>query len=242
MSSNLTGAVVVAAQAIHSESSTALHNIGALVHSNDGRAFRYCKAGGTALVAGKLQQSSAEDTTNFQDLTCAVSSVGATSVTTTSTPTLTVNQLAGGLLTVSSATTGAGFTYGIKSHAVAAAVVVTINLEDPIVVATTGTVKIDMAPNPYSAVIVNPTTLTSSPIGAAVYNITAAYYGWLQVGGVASLLADGANAVGVVVVASNGTAGAVEDAATPGAQGPAVGTCVTGAATTEYGLVRLGLI
>lgn len=242
MTSNLTGALVVAAQKIHSESSTALHNLGALIHTNDGRAYRYCKAGGTALVAGKLQQSSAEDTTNFQGLTCAVSSAGATTITTTSTPTLTVNQLADGLLTVTAATTGAGFTYKIDSHAVASAAVVTFNLGDPVVVATTGTVTVDCALNPYKAVVVNPTTLTSNPIGAAVYNITASYFGWLQVGGAASLLADGANGVGAAVVASNGTAGAVEDAASSGAQGPTIGSCITGIADTEYGLVRLLLI
>jgi len=236
MSTQLTGATVVNAQKLFSESSTALHNLGELVFSNDGRAYRYCKAGAIALAAGKLQQSSAEDTSNFQDLTCAVSSAGATSVTTTSTPTLTVNQLAGGLLTVTTATTGTGFLYKVKGHAAATAAAVTFELEDPIVVATTGTVKVDIAPNPYSAVIVNPTTASSSPIGVAVYNTTALYYGWLQVGGVASILNDGGSIVGTNVSASNGTAGAVEAAVTAQA---AIGVALTGAATTEYGLVKL---
>lgn len=236
MSSQLTGAINIVAQQLLSESSTALHDIGSLIHSNDGRSYRYCKAGGTALVAGKLQQSSAEDTTNFQNLTCAVSALGATSITTTSTVTLTVNQLAGGLLTVTAATTGAGFLYKIKSHAAATAAVVTFNLEDPVAVATTGTVTIDTAPNAYSAVIVNPTTASSAAIGVAVYNITAAYFGWLQVGGVASILNDGGSTVGTNVSASNGTAGAVEAAVT--AQG-AIGIALTGVATTEYGLVKL---
>jgi len=236
MSTQLTGAVVVAAQALMSESSTALHNLGELVFSNDGRAYRYAKAGVTALVAGKLQQSSAEDTTNFQNLTCAVSSAGATSITTTSTVTLTVNQLAGALLTVTAATTGAGFLYKVKSHAAATAAVVTFNLEDPVVVATTGTVTVDLAPNAYSAVIVNPTTATSAPIGVAVYNITGAYFGWLQVGGVASILNDAGSTVGTNVSASNATAGAVEAAVTAQA---AIGVALTGIATTEYGLVKL---
>lgn len=236
MSTQLTGAVVVNAQKLFSESSTALHNLGELVFSNDGRAYRYCKAGATALVAGKLQQSSAEDTTNFQNLTCAVSSAGATSITTTSTVTLTVDQLAGALLTVTAATTGAGFLYKVKGHAAATAAVVTFNLEDSVVVATTGTVTVDLAPNPYSAVIVNPASASSAPVGVAVYNITAAYYGWLQVGGVASILNDGGSTVGTNVSASNGTAGAVEAAVTAQA---AIGVALTGVATTEYGLVKL---
>ena len=236
MSTQLTGAVVVNAQKLFSESSTALHNLGELVFSNDGRAYRYCKAGATALVAGKLQQSSAEDTTNFQNLTCAVSSAGATSITTTSTVTLTVDQLAGALLTVTAATTGAGFLYKVKGHAAATAAVVTFNLEDSVVVATTGTVTVDLAPNPYSAVIVNPASASSAPVSVAVYTITAAYYGWLQVGGVASSLNDGGSTVGTNVSASNGTAGAVEAAVTAQA---AIGVALTGVATTEYGLVKL---
>lgn len=234
--SQLTGAVTIAAQPIHSESSTQLHNLGELVFSNDGRAFRYAKAGATALVAGKLQQASAEDTTNLQNLTCAVSSAGATSITTTSTPTVTANQVAGGLLTVTAATTGAGFTYKIKSHAAATAAAVTFNLVDPVVVATTGTVTVDVIPSPYSAVVVNPTTATSAPIGVAVYNITAAYFGWLQVGGVASILNDVGSTVGTNVSASNAVAGAVEAAVTAQA---AIGVAVTGVANTEYGFVKI---
>lgn len=234
--SQLTGAVTIAAQPIHSESSTQLHNLGELVFSNDGRAFRYAKAGATALVAGKLQQASAEVTTNLQNLTCAVSSAGATSITTTSTPTVTANQVAGGLLTVTAATTGAGFTYKIKSHAAATAAAVTFNLVDPVVVATTGTVTVDVIPSPYSAVVVNPTTATSAPIGVAVYNITAAYFGWLQVGGVASILNDVGSTVGTNVSASNAVAGAVEAAVTAQA---AIGVAVTGVANTEYGFVKI---
>lgn len=238
----ITGAIQAAAQSIFSESQTAQHVLGELAFTNDGRAFRYAKAGATALVTGKLQQSSAEDTSNFQNLTVTAPSLGAVSITTTTTVTLTVNQLQGGFLTVTAATTGAGQLLKIAGHAAATAAAVTINLDDSVFIACTGTTKIDMAPSPFSAVVVNPTTLTSAPIGVAVYNITAAYFGWLQVGGVASILADGANAVGASLVASNGVAGAVEDAAAPGAQ-PLVGVALTGAADTEYGLVKLqGLI
>lgn len=155
---------------------------------------------------------------------------------------MTANQLAGGFLIITSATTNAGQVMKIKSHAAATAAVVTFNLEDAVPYAPTGTVKIDCHPNPFSGVIVNPTTLSSAPKGVALYKVTAAYFGWLQVLGPAPVLADGANAVGACVVASNGVAGAVEDAAGPGAQGPQVGACLTGAADTEYGLVDLKLM
>lgn len=239
MATNLAGIPSLAAQDVFSESSTQQHDLGAYIETRDGRGFRYCKVGATALVPGKLYQAAAEDTSNMQDLTATAASAGATSMTTTSTVTLTANQLAGGLLTVVSATTGAGFTYRIKSHAAASAAVVTFNLEDPVITATTGTVKIDVKPNPYNAVIVNPTTASSAPVGAAVYPVTAAYFGWLQVKGPCSLLADGANGVGASLVASNGVAGAVEDA-TSSAQA-VVGIAITGCADTDYGLVNLNL-
>lgn len=237
MKSQLTGPVTVAAQGIYSESSSQLHNIGEIAYSNDGRAFRYVKAGGTALVAGKLQQSPAEDTTNFQNLTAAVNSVGDTSVTTTSTVTLTANQLAGGFLVIESATTGAGFTYKIKSHAAATAAVVTFNLSDPIVVATTGTVNIDVHPNPYSGVIVTPTTTTSAPVGFAVYNITAAYYGWICSHGPTAAHAQGTVTVGDgVIPAETSVAGTVVSQGND-THDAEVGYALTGIASTDYGLV-----
>lgn len=237
--SSVSGDVVVVGQPIMSSSATQLHKLGERVVDGSGRVFRYCKAGGTALVPGKLQQSSAEDT-GTQNLAVAAAAIGATTVTTTTTVTVTANEYAGGFVMVT-VTPGQGYQYRIKSHPAATAAAVTLTLEDPIQVALTTSSRIDLVRNPYSAVIVNPTTLTSTPIGVAVYPIAASEFGWLQVGGIANVLADGANAVGAAVVASNGVAGAVEDAAGPGAQGPQVGSCVTGAADTEYGAVLLTL-
>ena len=88
----------VVAQGLYIDSSERVHNLGELVHSNDGRMFRYCKVGGTALVAGSLYQASAEDTTNQHNLVAAVNSIGDTLVVTTDTVTLAVNLLAGGFL------------------------------------------------------------------------------------------------------------------------------------------------
>lgn len=237
--SALTGAVVVAAQGIYSESSTQLHNYGALVHTNDGRAFRYCKVGATALVPGQMYQAPAEDTTNFQNLTVTAPSAGATSITTTSTVTLTANQLAGGFLVIESATTNAGQVARIQGHAAASAAVVTINLDDPITYAPTGTVQIDMHPNPYNGVIVAPTTESSSPAGVALYKVTAAYFGWLQTHGVAPCLAQGTVSVGdSLELAGSTNAGSV---VTAGANSTAatVGYALTGIASTDYGLVFL---
>lgn len=241
MASQLTGAVAVAAQGIYSESSSQLHGIGELVHSNDGRKFRYAKVGASALAAGKLYQSRAEDTSNFQNLTAAVNSVGDTSVTTTSTVTLTANQLAGGFLVIESGTLGIGMTYKIKSHAAASGAVVTFNLEDPIAVATTGTVNIDVHPNPYDAVIIAPTTSSSVQAGFAVYPVTAAYFGWLCVHGPTAALAQGTIVVGdSVCPAETTTAGAIGPKA-DATLSQVVGTACTGIASGDYGIILAGI-
>lgn len=228
--------IQITPQDLFTSSSTAGTDIGALATTGDGRLFRYALAGGTSLVPGKLQQSSAQDTSNFQDLTVTAPAAGATSIVTTSTVTLTANQLAGGFLTISSASTNAGYTLKIKGNTAATAAVTTIYLEDAVIAAPTGTTKIDVIPNPYSGVIVNPATASSNPVGAAVYAVTNAQYGWLQTHGPASVLADGTVVVGTGLVASNATAGALE--ALTGVQAP-VATAITGIATTEYGFVFL---
>lgn len=236
MANCLTGPVSIAAQELHSSSADKLHKLGETVFSNDGRAFRFCKAGGTALVAGKLQQSSAEDT-GLQNLTAVAASIGDVSVAASTTVTVTANEYAEGFVLVT-VTPGVGRVYRVSGHSAYTAAAPTFNLDEQVKVALTTTSRLDLVRNPYSAVIVNPTTLTSSPIGVAIHPIAASEFGWLQVAGIASILADGANAVGANLVASNGVAGAVEDAATPGAQ-PLVGIAHTGAADTEYGAVKL---
>jgi hypothetical protein len=232
---------VVAAQGLYEESLTALHNLGELVHSNDGRAFRYCKAGDTALAAGKLQQSSAQDTGDH-NLAIAAAAAGAVQIVTTSTVTVTANQYAEGFVLIAD-DAGEGYMYRISSHAAATAAVVTLNLSDKIVVALTTATTIDLVKNPYDSVIINPTTVSSSVAGVAVKALTAAYFGWLQVAGPCSVLANGALTVGTDVVASDAVAGAVEITAdaTPEILS-VVGTAMIAVTDTEYGLVNLKLL
>lgn len=227
--------LVVAPQEIYTISSTQGTDLGARVTTGDGRYFRYVLAGGTTLVAGKLQQSPAEDTTNFQNLAIAAASTNAVAVTTTTTVTVTANQLAGGLLVVTQ-TPGQGFTYKIKSHAAATGAAVTFNLEDPIQVALTTASKIDTHPSIFNGVILNPTTASSTPVGAAVSNITNAQYGWIQTKGPCAVLAQGTIVVGEQVASSSTTAGCV--VATSGVLSN-VGFACTGIASADYGLIYL---
>ena len=239
MSSNLGNSFVVPG-GIESQSSVPLTQLGSIAVTNDGRKFRYVRAGGTGIAAGILCQSVTEDTTNWENLSVAAAAAGSRTVTTTSTVTLAANLLAGGYLTVTT-TPGIGYTYKIAGNSVAAAAVVNIYLEDPIVVALTTASKIDVIPDPDGAVVIfaNGTgTHTGNIRGVAVYPLTAYYYGWLQIGGVGTVLGDSNTiTVGSCVVGSKAIDGAV------GVQtevtDPIVGTAITGIASTEYGLVNL---
>lgn len=236
MATQLGPSLQITAHGLMQESTTQLHNLGALAQSADGRMFRYAKAGASALVPGTLVQGPAE-VTNHQNVAPAAAAIGDTQVTVTLGATAaTANQYAEGWL-VGTVTPGQGYAYKIKSHpAAASAATLTLTLEDPLEVALTTSSRLDLVANPYSAVIINPTTASSSPVGAAVNNIAAASYGWIQVQGPCCLLNDGGSTVGTNVSASNGTAGAVEAAVTAQA---ACGYAMTGIATTEYGAIFL---
>lgn len=238
--SHLSGAVQVAAQDLFVSSAIPNTKLGALATTGDGRYFRYAQVGAVAAVPGKLYQAQAE-ATNHQNLAPTANAVvGQTEVTVTLGATAaTANQYAGGQFIVTTST-GEGYSYEIASHpAAASSSTLKVTLVDPLLTTlASASSKIDLVANPYAATVVNPTTATSAPVGAAVYPIAAGEYGFLQVSGHSVLLADGTVVVGTNVAASNATAGAVE--AHTGVQA-LVGTAITGIATTQYGSIFLKL-
>ena len=219
------------------DESAPTHDLGTKVYTSDGRGYRYIKAGDTALVVGNVVQGPAEVTANLQ-LSIAAVAVGAKTITTTSTPTLTKNQYAGGYVVIA-ITPGLGNIYKIKSHPAVTAAVVTITLEDPVQVALTTDSKIDLANDPYNGVIQNPSSATGAVVGVAVKAITAAQYGWVQVEGPCPVLAQGALAIGGTAVASNGTAGAAEAGADATDGQAHVGVAITNVDSGEVGLIKL---
>ncbi len=235
MATRLSSGLLVNPGDLTQNTASAAVQLGAVAFDQAGNRYRYVKAGGTTLVPGKLQQAPAE-VTGDQNLATAAAAVGATSVTTTSTVTVTANQYAGGWMVVS-ITPGQGYKYLISSHPAANGAVVTLTLSDPLVVALTTDSNVDLVANPYSGVIVNPTTASSAPVGAAITAVTNAQFGWIQDGGVASLLVDDQTiVVGTNVAASNQAAGAIEPHT--GVQA-IVGVALTGIATTDYGAILL---
>lgn len=240
MATQITGPAQISPADLTLDNATQEFALGTRVETPDGRAFRYVLAGGTALVAGKLQQAPVEDTAHQNLTITAASAAGDTTINfTLGASAVTANEYANGYIMVTT-TPGQGVQYLIASHPAAdSSGTLVVTLSDPIVVALTTSSVIDMVLNPYSVIVVNPTTATSTAVGVAVTAITASQYGWIQTGGAACVLADGALAVGQGVVASNGIVGAVEDVAST--TQAVVGTCLTGVADTEYGAILLNL-
>ena len=229
-------------QILFSSSATQLHKLGEKAVASDGRVYRYAKAGGADLVPGTLLQGPAEVTNHEALSPKADAAIGATQVTVTLGNTaVTADQYSGGWMIVTE-TPGQGSQYKIRSHPAAnGSATLVLTLEDPLLVAITALAsQVDLVMNPHSGVIINPASASASPVGVAVYPITSGQYGWIQVGGVATVLAgaDGALTVGTNVVASNQTAGALE--AATGVQA-SVGEAVTGVAQGDYGAVKLFL-
>ncbi len=232
--------LMVTPQAIFTSSTTQGTDLGALATTGDGRYYRYVLAGGTTLAVGKIQSAAAE-TTSWQDLDIAATTAGDTSITTTSTVTVGANAWTNGYVTVTNGT-GIGYTYGIASNPAASGAVVTFKLSDAIVVASPNTVDIDIIASPFSGVVLNAATTVAAPVGVAVYPITNAQYGWLQVGGPCSVLADAsAPTIGANVFVSDDTDGAVGLYETDAAGYAFIGQALTGMTSAEYGFVYLNL-
>lgn len=237
---SISGPVLVAASDVFGNSAVQEHDLGALGVASDGRMFRYCKAGGTGLVPGKLQQGPAIVANHQNIAVAAAAAAGSTSVTVTLGATAaTENQYAEGLLVINDAT-GEGYTYRIKGHPAAdASAALVITLDDPILVALTTSSEACLIANVYNGVIIHPTTPTNAAAGVPLKAITASYFGWLQThGAVAGLNADAALTVGSAISPSNATAGGFENGVI--AQG-FVGQALQTGVDTEYRTIFLNI-
>lgn len=227
-------------QGIFEESATQLIDLGAKAVTTDGRAYRYVKAGATALVAGKLYDGPASVANHTNIAVAAAASAGAKSVTVTLGATAaTANQYAGGVLVVNDVN-GEGYTYGIKSHPAAdgsASLVITLNDDEAIEEALTTSSQVSLVANQYGSVIIHAASETGIPVGVAVKDITAGYYGWVQTRGAVSALADASPAaLGQQVDASTTTDGATTlgTVATAG-----IGYALAQQVSTEYNPIFL---
>jgi len=156
--------------------------LGTMMVFNDGRKYRYCKAGELLVVAETLQ--SPIDANNL-DMAAAAGSVGDAYISVTSDNANAANFYAEGYIYCN--LTGGFRLYQVKSHAV-----LTSGAGDLIYLASPNGVEetitagdeFTLRPNPYSNVITHPTgAATAGFVGIAVENIASGSYGWIQTGG-----------------------------------------------------------
>lgn len=185
---------------------------GSVFTTDDGRSLKYVLAGAVDLATGVLVQSSAV-VANHQNLQeTAPAAIGAFAITVTLGATsATLGQYSQGFLEVSTGT-GAGQRLKIATNAASAlSTTCLITLEDPFVIATDSSSRFNLIANPYLNVVVNPTTNTAAPIGTTVAPIPAGTYGYIQTGGLATVVFDavGTTAVAKDVMPSTTVAGAL---------------------------------
>jgi len=179
----------------------------------DGRRFRFVKAGGTALVIGNVIQAPA-NVANHVDLTAVASALGSNTPTVTLGNTAaTLDQYAEGYAVVS-VTPDAGHAYKIKSNPAAdglATLQLTLENQVVLIAAWTTTSRVDLIANPCNGVIQTPiTTLTGAPMGVAVAAIAASSFGWIQFKGIAAVLTANTISLGGTAWTPGTVAGACE--------------------------------
>ncbi|KKL88829.1 hypothetical protein LCGC14_1920780 [marine sediment metagenome] len=183
----------------------------------DGRTFRYALADSTALLSGNIQACSAQVGHANNDNLAVVTNVaiGDNTIVITNGPTTwTLDELKGGsLVNMRVEELGAHF-WTIYGNTVEAAGSASMTLTlvpgvnfDTVLTASTSIVNI--APSPWSKVIISPTAVSGIPVGVAMRAVTASRYCFLQTGGLGSCKIDTTDTptVGERLAPSNNTAG-----------------------------------
>ena len=173
---------------------TKKRSLGTILELPDGREFKYVLNGSGAITSGKLASSAAMIGNHDMDLTTAAASVGDTSITVTLGATAaTKDQYADGYIYTNDGT-GQGQVYRIASNPAAdgsATLAVTLASNDPVSVALDSTTESGLAVNPYSGIVVSPTSVTNRTLGVTATDIAANAYGFVQTKGLASVLVSG---------------------------------------------------
>lgn len=207
------GAPLLIGQDEYVSSASAKHALGEVAFDEQGRKYRYAKAGAADLVAGNALQSPVWPSDQTDLAPAANAAIGDKTLTVTNgaSNAVTANQYAGGHVVVET-TPGNGYSYRIDSNSAAATgATITLALRDPLVVAVTAAAsKVSLHLNLYNGVIQAPiTTLTGVPVGVATYIIKATEYGWIGCHGSFATLVYGTPALAASVSMPAGAAGAV---------------------------------
>lgn len=232
----------VTEQDIHQISSVQQGNLGLRAETKDGREFRYGLAGASNLAVGKLAQQPAVVTTHQNIVVAGTAGDNQVTVTLGATNDATQDMYKDGYLGGLSGT-GAGQSMLIRTHGLISALATgTIFLNEPLTTTFASTPKGSLTKNPYSGAIISSTAdTTQQVVGVPIITVTAAFYAWFQVRGIASVLVNSTPAAGTDIVKSATTAGAV-DVTTAASITQTLGTLYdTTGVSTSYATVNLDI-
>ena len=199
-------------QGIYEESSYAKFDLGEKLELIDGRVFRYGQFN-AAVGAGLVVSQDVSATSVVEiDGKATAAAIGATEVILTDSGTLgsaTADQYAGGYLHITD-DAGEGHQYRIKSNTAASSDAVTFTLYDGLVVAVTTATDVAITGGLYCKLVSATGATDYIASGVTPIAFTSGYYGWVQTGGIATVLADGTITVGQTLMLSDNVAGSVE--------------------------------
>jgi hypothetical protein len=175
-------------QGLYKVSTTKKECLGALRETEDGRKFRYAKAGGTLIPGGGTYGAAVTANHSAQVQTSgAANTVGSIQVSVYVAGTaVTANQYDDGYLIVYRTATGTqGLIYPIASHTVSTAgsEIITVTLKEPLVKATLTTDYFTLVANPWSGIIASKDVATNYT-GQAFVSVASGEYCWVQTGGI----------------------------------------------------------
>lgn len=229
---------------------------------SDGREVALVSVGATAVVSGVLCQAPAivagHQTLAMTVPTATPATAGTNQILVTNGATVINAGFYNGGFAIIKDGTGIGQTLKISTHpGAAASATCLITLEDPIQVTLDATSVVNLIANPYSNIIIAPTTATANVVGVTLYPLSASVaptwngtsgafatagtqqYGFIATKGIVSCLSDASVAtVGLGLMRSTTTAGTVTVRTATGAD---VGNALQTTISAKSGAIFLDL-
>ncbi len=213
--------ITVPVQSVYEESEFAKAEVGDILPLGD-RAFVYCRNGSLGISLAYMTSALAVVGNHIEIAQTAYGlAKGAVDVEVLVAGTaVTQDQYKDGYLIVNEGT-GLGQIYRIKSHDTSAGgAAFDVTLFDDIITAVPAASDISLLANPFRDVVVFPVTEVGPATGVPLIDVTAEYYFWAQIKGLAGMIVDSGD--NIVVGNNVGVPGTYND---PGAVGvPTAGT------------------
>lgn len=211
---SLATSIQITDQDIYATSSTkGSEKLGQLASTPSGKIFAYSLNGASNLAAGKITEPVAV-TANYATRTLSATSTpaGSTQVSVPLGTTASADAFIGFWFVVTDGTGKGQGAYSITGNTAATAGnsnTTVVTLSGQLNVALDNTSVVGLYPNQESAVVVHSASSAVPCAGAPVVPVTAAYYFWNQVEGMASILSDGAITKNAMAIPSASVAGSV---------------------------------